>query len=344
MATLAEIRAKLQESQNRTSGTSNNSNTDKTVYPHWNLTDGKECVLRFLPDGNVNNSFFWVERQMIRLPFAGVVGSNDNREVIVQVPCVEMYNNGQQCPILNEVRTWFKDPSLEEMGRKYWKKRNYIFQAFVVEDGLGEDSPPENPIRRLTISPQIFQIIRSALLDPELEEVPTHYVHGLDFRVVRTSKGGFADWSTSKWSRRERALSDAETAAIETYGLPNLAEHLPKQPTAEELRIIKEMFEASVNGEPYDPERWGAYYRPAGVSIPGLGAAARAAAAQNNSAPQPAGGVVTPSSFAAANKPAAVEADDDEYADEPVVTSPAAAPSSSRAHDILAAIRNRKTQ
>ena len=338
MATLAEIRAKLQESQNRTTGATS-SNADKTIYPHWNLTDGKECVLRFLPDGDVNNSFFWVERQMIRLPFAGVVGSNDNREVIVQVPCVEMYNNGQVCPILSEVRTWFKDASLEEMGRKYWKKRSYIFQAFVVEDGLGEEEKPENPIRRLTISPQIFQIIRSALLDPELEEVPTHYVHGLDFRVARTSKGGFADWSTSKWSRRERALSPAETAAIETYGLPSLSDHLPKQPTADELRVMKEMFEASVNGEAYDPERWGAYYRPAGTAIPGLGAAARAAS-QATSAPRTAGNVVTPSSFAAATTTSSI--DDDDVAADPVVTS--TSPSSSRAHDILAAIRNRKTQ
>ena len=60
------------------------------------------------------------ERLMIKLPFAGVKGETDSRPVQVQIPCMEMY--GETCNILNEVRGWFKDPSLEDMGRKYWKK------------------------------------------------------------------------------------------------------------------------------------------------------------------------------------------------------------------------------
>ena len=161
MASLAEIRAKLAEQQNRSSGNSTGGG-DNAIYPHWNMQEGKEAVVRFLPDGNTDNTFFWVERAMIKLPFAGIKGESDNRNVIVQVPCVEMYNDGTTCPILSEVRPWFKDKSLEDMGRKYWKKRSYIFQGFVNEDPIGEDSTPENPIRRIIIGPQIFQIIKGA--------------------------------------------------------------------------------------------------------------------------------------------------------------------------------------
>jgi hypothetical protein len=50
--------------------------------------------------------------------------------------------------------------------------------------------------------------------------------------------------------------------------LYNLADFLPKKPTEAELRIMKEMFEASVDGLPYDNERWGAYYRPYGLEAP----------------------------------------------------------------------------
>ena len=176
-----------------------------------------------------------------------------------------MYNDGSVCPILSEVRGWFKDKSLEEMGRKYWKKRSYIFQGFVVDDPLNEENKPENSIRRFIIGPQIFQIIKSALMDPELENMPTDYVGGLDFRIAKTSKGGFADYSTSKWSRRERALSDAEQGALQAHGLFNLNDFLPKKPTDVEMKVIKEMFEASVDGEPYDPDRWSQYFRPAGL-------------------------------------------------------------------------------
>jgi hypothetical protein len=265
---------------------------------------------------------------MIKLPFAGIKGETDSRPVQVQVPCVEMYNDGTACPILSEVRGWFKDKALEEMGRKYWKKRSYIFQGFVVEDPIREEKTPENPIRRFIIGPQIYQIIRSALMDPELEELPTDYMRGVDFRIAKTSKGGFADYSTSKWSRRERALSDIEKAALESHQLHNLSDFLPKKPTDVELKVMKEMFEASVDGEAYDLERWGQYFKPAGLGS--------ATGDPNKS-----------TSRAAAPAPAA---DED---DAPFDTTPApraeAAPApagdaggASRAQDILAMIRNRQ--
>jgi len=196
MASLAEIRAKLKEQESRTSDSNTRTGGDNSIYPFWNLKEGSESVVRFLPDGNPDNTFFWTERAMIKLPFAGVKGETDNRQAIVQVPCMEMY--GETCPILSEVRAWFKDPSLEDQGRKYWKKRSYIFQGFVVEDGLKEESHPENPIRRFIIGPQIFQLIRGALMDPEMEDLPTDALHGVDFKLIKTSKGGFADYSTSK--------------------------------------------------------------------------------------------------------------------------------------------------
>jgi len=327
MATLAEIRAKLQEAQTKSSGNSTGGG-DNAIYPHWNMQEGKEAVVRFLPDGNEKNTFFWVERAMIKLPFAGIKGETDSRPVQVQVPCVEMYNDGTACPILSEVRGWFKDKSLEEMGRKYWKKRSYIFQGFVVEDPLKEDTTPDNPIRRFIIGPQIYQIIRSALMDPELEELPTDFLRGVDFRIAKTSKGGFADYSTSKWSRRERALTDVEKAAIDAHGLFDLSSFLPKKPGDVELKVMKEMFEASVDGEAYDMERWGQYFKPAGMSAATGDPVAKKAVA------------------------ATTEEDDAPFDSEPAAApapkaAPAAAPSAenaSRAQDILAMIRNRQKQ
>jgi hypothetical protein len=264
MATLAEIRAKLKEQESRGSG-DNKTGGDNSIYPFWNLKEGQEATVRFLPDGNTDNTFFWVERAMIKLPFAGIKGEAESKNVIVQVPCMEMYGPGNVCPILSEVRPWFKDPNLEDMGKKYWKKKSYIFQGFVVDDPMKEEKP-ENPIRRFIIGPQIFQLIRAALLDPDMDDLPTDYVHGVDFRIAKTSKGGYADYSTSKWARRERPLDEVELSAINDRGLFNLNEYLPKKPTDVELKVIKEMFEASVDGEAFDMERWGQYYKPAGVT------------------------------------------------------------------------------
>jgi hypothetical protein len=235
---------------------------------------------------------------------------------------------GDACPILAEVRTWFKDKSLEEMGRKYWKKRSYIFQGFVRENPIGDDKAPANPIRRFIIGPQIFTLIKGALMDPELEELPTDLLRGLDFRVSKTSKGGFADYSSSKWARKESALTEAEQAAIEQYGLFDLSTFLPKRPGEVELKVIKEMFEASVDGQSYDTERWGQYFRPAGVNAP---AGSAPAASEDTPAPE------------AAPAPAVSNDFDDE---EPAVASAPieAKPSTQKAEDILAMIRARQKQ
>jgi len=328
MASLAEIRAKLksQEVNRSTSSTGG----DNAIYPHWNISEGSEAVVRFLPDKDVNNTFFWTERNMIKLPFAGIKGQTDSRPVTVQVPCMEMY--GKTCPVLTEVRPWFKDKSMEDMGRKYWKKKSYIFQGFVVTNPLAEDTTPENPIRRFIIGPQIFNIIRGALMDPEMEEMPTDYVKGVDFRITKTTKGGYADYSTSKWSRRERALEEAERAAIETNGLFNLNDFRPKEPTEAEVKIIKELFEKSVEGEAYDLEQYGQYFRPAGVAYQGK---------PQTAVPTASAPAASPVAEAA---PTAAPVTESAPAPQPAAATAPAGDSAKRAEDILKLIRSRQAK
>ena len=316
MATLAEIRAKLKEQENRSSG---GSGGDNAIYPFWNLKEGESATIRFLPDGDENNTFFWQERLMIKLPFAGVKNESDSRPVQVQVPCMEMY--GETCPVLSEVRGWFKDKNLEDMGRKYWKKRSYVFQGFVTDNPLKEDSSPENPVRRFIIGPQIFQIIKGALMDPDMNELPTDYTAGVDFRISKTSKGGYADYSTSTWARKERALSEDEYKAVENNGLFTLSDYLPKKPGDVEVEAIKEMFEKSVDGEAYDMDKFGSYFRPAGMS-------ARTGDPVKASTPNPT--PVTPK----------VETTTEAVAEETVAPST----DNNKAEDILKMIRSRQSQ
>jgi len=322
MASLAEIRAKLKEQETRSTG-GERTGGDNSIYPFWNLKEGSESTVRFLPDGNPDNTFFWVERAMIKLPFAGVKGESESKQVTVNVPCMEMY--GETCPILAEVRGWFKDPSLEDQGRKYWKKRSYIFQGFVVDDGLKEESKPENPVRRFIIGPQIFQLIRGALLDPEMEDLPTDLVNGVDFKLIKTSKGGYADYSTSKWSRKTRPLNDGEQDALKAHGLYDLKDYLPKKPGEVEVKVIKEMFEASVDGEAFDMARWGQYFKPAGM------------------------GQATGDPNSSKAKVAVADIDDVPFDGGRIVSTPApkadstpASGGDSKAQDILAMIRNRQ--
>ena len=338
MASLAEIRAKLKEQESRTSGGGQNQGPNP-IYPFWNIKEGESATMRFLPDGNADNTFFWAERLMIKLPFAGVKGDTASRPVQVQVPCMEMY--GENCGILAEVRGWFKDASLEDMGRKYWKKRSYVFQGFVNDNPIADDQAPENPIRRFIIGPQIFQIIKAALMDPDMEELPTDYTAGVDFRLNKTSKGGYADYGTSNWARRDRPLNDQEMAAINTHGLFNLSDFLPKKPDATAVKVMQEMFEASVDGEAYDADRWSQYFRPSGMQArtgdPQKAASVNATATSQSAPVVPAAEVAAPFEADVKVAEAAI------IAPAPEAAAPEAAAPAGGASDILAMIRARQS-
>ena len=259
---LQKIRERLAAAEQQT-----NRQFDNAVFPFWNMKTGGTSLVRFLPDANSTNTFYWVEKSQIKLPFAGIKGG-DQKTVFVNVPCVEMWGREafpQGCPILAEVRAWYKDPALVEQANKYWKKPSYIMQGFVRENGVSDDKVPENPIRRFSLNKQLFNLVKAGLMDKDMENIPCDFEKGTDFKIIKTQNGSYADYGTSSYSRRESSLTADELAAIEKYGLSDLSEFLGKKPTAVELQIISDMFAASLDGEQYDNEKWGTYYRPAGI-------------------------------------------------------------------------------
>ena len=167
-----------------------------------------------------------------------------------------------------------------------------------------------------------------------MEELPTDFARGLDFNIKKTSKGGYADYSTSNWARKESPLTEAELAAIEAHGLFNLKDFLPKKPSEAELRVIKEMFEASVDGRAYDPDKWGAYYRPYGLEAPAGAAPAETTVTAETSTTQNA---------PVSNNDVPWDEDAAPAANDPVVV-PKSDTSSDKAQDILAMIRARQSK
>jgi hypothetical protein len=339
---LKEIQAKLlaqqaQKERGRTGG----GGGDNSIYPFWNNPEGSTATLRFLPDGDETNDFFWLERLIIKLPFPGVKGQDMGRPVEVQVPCTDMWKPGS-CPITAEIRPWWKDPALENMARKYYKKKSYLFQGFVTQNPNKDDATPENPIRRFVINPSIFDAIKAILMRQDLENSPTDYANGRDFYLSKTTKGQYANYSSSSWSMKERPLSAEELEAIDKHGLYNLSQFLPKKPDDAHLKAIMELFQASVEEELYDPERWGQFYRPNGMRLDGLGDNADASV---NRAPAP---VAQPSVTAASimskiGKPAPVaEAAPWEGSPEPEAAPVESKPKAQSPDDILAAIRRRQ--
>jgi hypothetical protein len=262
---LEALRARIREEAEKKNGNraSASSGGDNASYPFWDIPENAAATLRFLPDKDNNNPFFWIARQTIRLPFQGVVGGDypTDRLVTVTVPCVDMF--GDICPIIAATRPWWNDERRDK-ARKYYKKRSYITQGFVVSSPLVEANTPENPIRRFVLGSALLEKIKAGLVDPDMENLPTDYLNGCDFRIRKTRKGEYNNYDTSEWARRSRALTESEMLAIEQYGLWDLKEFKGARPDADGVAVIRAMFEASVAGEPFDYASFGSYYRPFG--------------------------------------------------------------------------------
>lgn len=313
---LEQLREQLRKQQGGDgSGTSKPSGGDNALFKFWDAKNDTTTVLRFLPDKDTTNPFFWVERQVVNLTFDGIMGdpSTTGKTITVQVPCMKMYDHTLHCPIRAEINKYWKTEK-EDLARKYWPKRSYLMQGFVRECPFEEEGSPENPIRRFTINKTLFKNIQQSLLDPEMEEMPTSYDRGTDFRIIKTQQGEYANYSTSTFARKETALNDTERAAIEQYGLYDLKDFLPNRPTDEGIAVIEEMFFASLEGMPYDP-KWANHYKPYGYDFSG-------------STP-----VSSPQNASPSEKPQSTPTTQQQPA--------ASTPSSDSADDVLAQLRNK---
>lgn len=257
-------KAKLKEymeSLKRDNGSSDKPATkaDNASFPFWNTKQGETTTLRLLPDANPDAFTYWAFRDVITLEFEGVIGGQypTNNKVKLEVPCNAMYGPKEKCPITEHIRPWWKGSEDDKaLARKYYRKRSMITQGFVVSSNVPETSVPENPIRRFVFNSQIFKIIEADAEDVDFEYLPTHYERGRDLRINVTANGQYNNYTTSKFSPKERPLTEEELIAIDTYGLYDLTNFLPAKPSEAELEIIFNLFEDSLAGEAFDADKY----------------------------------------------------------------------------------------
>lgn len=209
-------------------------------YPFWSMNAGQRAVVRFLPDANENNPRgFLVEKVIHNLTING-----QERKI----PCLTMY--GEDCPICKISQAYYKAKD-DVNGKKYWKKRQYLGQALIIEDPLPMDDngeTHENKVRMMAISYQIYNIIKEAFASDELEGVPYDYEEGYDFIIKKTEQGNYATYAVgTKFANKQRSLTERELEIVEA-GMVDLATLLPKHPGVDKVQA---MLDAELNGEEY---------------------------------------------------------------------------------------------
>lgn len=235
------------------------------VYPFWEIPFDGEAVLRFLPDSDESNPFFWRHRDTITLTFAGIVGGENETTEEAELKIQSMSTFGESCRITQHCADWWDEGDARRpIASKYYRKRNYIYQGFVVSSDFNEpdEAKPESPIRRFSLNKGIHATIEDSLLSSEFEDMPTDYVGGHDFRIKKTRNGAHASYVTSGWRMKPRSLSEQERIAIEQFGVKPLSEFQGKRLTQEEQDMTYAMFLDSLEGKPFDFASYGHAFRP----------------------------------------------------------------------------------
>lgn len=253
MATLQEIRAKLQQSQRNT--TSTKSGGASLVFPHWNADFDTTQIVRFLPDEDDQNPYFWRMKSRITLAFQET--DDKNQKTQITIPCMETWGD-DKCPLKSIASQQYQKNATTAKSLGIWPKKSYYYNALIVQSTITEETPP-SPIRLVIATSQLQKIIETVLLDGEVANLPTDYKLGRDFRVKKTKKGEYADYTTSGFAMKERALTDDEMTILAQHPLHNLLERMGKKPTTQELDDYVSMMEAYVDGQPFDSGQWGKY-------------------------------------------------------------------------------------
>lgn len=213
-------------------------------YPFWNMKTGQRAVVRFLPDADSTNPRgFLVEKVFHNLMINGQKKT---------VPCLSMY--GEECPICKVSQAYYKAKD-DANGKKYWRKKQYVAQALVVEDPLPADAESgethAGKVRYFALGYQIYNIIKEAFAaeDDPLEGIPYDCQDGYDFIIKKSEKGGYADYSVgTKFFSKQRGLSEDEMVVVDE-GMIELATLLPKNPGVEKVQA---MLDADLSGGDYN--------------------------------------------------------------------------------------------
>lgn len=288
---LNALRAKYTAETAKIKNSSNNFTA--TVFDFRNLKVGDSVRIRFIDDTEPND-VFWRERRTRNLKFNSVkdtTGAVLNQATYVDIPAFNkkfdevlwsnppaeyLYANDEDVIQKRIGNFWDGTDTGKELYNKFKRRKTYVMRGFLESDVEGYE---RNKVYRFIVTEDLFNLISSFMSDKEIADVPTHKQNGLDFIINVTGKNSningktqeVKDYTTSKYARKETPLSQEELNYLANNELPPLITYVYPRPNAEQENAMIEMFEAIMQDEPYDVNRWGKFYKPNNIQFDGEG-------------------------------------------------------------------------
>lgn len=224
----------------------------------------------------------WTIKKQMKAYFTNP--DNDDEVWTVYIPCLEMYEAEEKCPVAAIVRDYYKQAKeltdggssagevMKNAATTHWIKYNYFFQGFVLSGGV-EDTDSNTLVPFMyprTLYTMIYDSIHAddtefktlvsgeytdddialALAgetDPDLTEQEFEALFtGTPIQVKKTKKGEHNNYETSQWARDDQTLTPEQIQHISDEGYIDLRKFLPTRPTAEQYAAYVEMMKISM--------------------------------------------------------------------------------------------------
>lgn len=192
----------------KSEGSENTGFWDK-FYPFYKMDFDAVVTFRFLPDADDENPLgFIVENKYHELTINGQKK---------RIACLKMF--GESCPCCEQSTKYYNEGD-QTMGKKFWRKIDYIAQGLIVNSPFEyEIKSDDNPVRLLSLGPKIYKKIENAIVKGDLENMPYDLQEGHDFRIEKSRQGDYADYSNSSFRPKPTAISEEMLARIKLYNL-----------------------------------------------------------------------------------------------------------------------------
>ena len=161
----------------------------------------------------------------------------------------------EDCPICKVSSAFYKEEGKgSPNGKKYWRKKQHIVQALIVEDPLPADDDTgethEGKVRFLALGYQLYNVIKDAF-ETDLENIPYLYEDGCNFIIKKTKNGDYDSYTVgSKFARKLTTLTEDEIALVED----NIVELKSLLPQAPEIEKVDSMLGSALTGAEYEDD------------------------------------------------------------------------------------------
>lgn len=153
-------------------------------FPFFRMEFEGQTDFRFLQDKNLDNPYsFIVENRYHKLEVNGKTRS---------VACLNMYGESD-CPACRASQEFYNSKDID-MGKKFWRKIDYIAQGLVIKTPLEHKvEPGANPVRLVSLTSNLYKKIENEIVQGDMDDLPFDAEKGYNFRIIKTQKGEYAN-------------------------------------------------------------------------------------------------------------------------------------------------------